>query len=154
MDALHRGEQVRLSRGAVSALANRQAKCSAGTSTRSGGRGFLCCRMLGCSSRPRGTDSRSDPQGRISEQTFYRSKKILGLLRGEGWQVGKHLVYRLYKEEGRALKKRPQERRKAVRHCEERSRPTTPIRLGQWISLPNNWCSAFITADCHFVRRT
>lgn len=49
------------------------------------------------------------------------------LLRREGWQVGKHLVYRLYKiEEGLALKKRPQKRRKAVRHREERFRPTTP----------------------------
>jgi putative transposase len=27
------------------------------------------------------------------------------LLNSEGWAVGKHLVYRLYKEEGLALKK-------------------------------------------------
>jgi putative transposase len=46
------------------------------------------------------------------------------LLRREGWKVGKHLVYRLYKEEGLALKKRPQRRRKAVRPREERLRPT------------------------------
>ena len=40
--------------------------------------------------------------------------------------MGKHLVYRLYKEEGLALKKRPQKRRKAMRHREERFRPTAP----------------------------
>ncbi len=56
----------------------------------------------------------------------YGYRKILVLLRREGWQVGKHLVYRLYKEEGLALKKRPQRRRKAVHHREERFRPTAP----------------------------
>ena len=50
----------------------------------------------------------------------YGYRKILVLLRREGWQVGKHLVYRLYKEEGLALKNRPQKRRKAVKHREER----------------------------------
>ena len=56
----------------------------------------------------------------------YGYRKILVLLRREGWQVGKHLVYRLYKEEGLALKKRPQKRRKAVRHRQERFHPTAP----------------------------
>ena len=41
----------------------------------------------------------------------YGYRKILVLRRREGWNVGKHLVYRLYKEEGLALKKRPQRRR-------------------------------------------
>lgn len=50
------------------------------------------------------------------------------LLRREGWQVSKHLVYQFYKEEGLALKKRPQKRRKAVRHREERFKPTAPDR--------------------------
>jgi putative transposase len=56
----------------------------------------------------------------------YGYRKVLVLLRREGWPVGKHLVYRLYKEEGLALKKRPQKRRKAMRHREERFRPTAP----------------------------
>lgn len=38
----------------------------------------------------------------------YGYRKIRVLLNREGWKVGKHLVYRLYKEEGLALKKRPQ----------------------------------------------
>jgi putative transposase len=48
------------------------------------------------------------------------------LLNREGWDVGKHLVYPLYKEEGLALKKRPQRKRKAVRHREERFIATAP----------------------------
>ncbi len=56
----------------------------------------------------------------------YGYRKILVLLRREGWNVGKYLVYRLYKEEGLALKKRPQRRRKAVRHREERFVATAP----------------------------
>jgi len=50
----------------------------------------------------------------------YGYRKILVLLRREGWSVGKHLVYRLHKEESLALKKRPPKRRKAVKHREER----------------------------------
>jgi putative transposase len=48
------------------------------------------------------------------------------LLNPEGWDVGKYLVYRLYKEPGLALKKRPQRKRKAVRHREERFIATVP----------------------------
>jgi putative transposase len=57
----------------------------------------------------------------------YGYRKIRVLLNREGWEVGKYLVYRLYKEEGMALKKmRPQRKRKAVRHREERFRATGP----------------------------
>ena len=56
----------------------------------------------------------------------YGYRKIRVLLNREGWEVGKHLVYRLDKEEGLALKKRPQGKRKAVRHREERFIATAP----------------------------
>jgi putative transposase len=56
----------------------------------------------------------------------YGYRKIRVLLNREGWGVGKYLVYRLYKEEGLALKKRPQRKRKAVRHREERFIATAP----------------------------
>ena len=56
----------------------------------------------------------------------YGYRKIRVLLNREGWEVGKHLVYRLYREEGLALKKRPQRKRKAVRHREERFIATAP----------------------------
>ena len=48
------------------------------------------------------------------------------LLNREGWNAGKYLVYRLYKEEGLTLKKRPQRKRKAVRHREEKFVATAP----------------------------
>ena len=56
----------------------------------------------------------------------YGYRKIRVLLNREGWQVGKSLVCRLYKEEGLALKKRPQRRRKAERNREERFVATAP----------------------------
>jgi putative transposase len=57
----------------------------------------------------------------------YGYRKIRALLNREGWNVGKYLVYRLYKEEGLALKKmRPQRKRKAVKHREERFKATGP----------------------------
>jgi putative transposase len=56
----------------------------------------------------------------------YGYRKIRVLLSREGWDVGKYLVYRLYKEEGLALKKRPQRKRKAVRYREERFIATAP----------------------------
>jgi putative transposase len=56
----------------------------------------------------------------------YGYRKIRVLLNREGWQVGKYLVYRLYQEEGLALKKRPQRKRKAVRQREERFVATAP----------------------------
>ncbi len=44
----------------------------------------------------------------------YAYRKIRVLLNREGWAVGKHLVYRLYREEGLTLRHRPPRRRKAV----------------------------------------
>jgi transposase InsO family protein len=48
----------------------------------------------------------------------YGYRKIRVLLNREGWDVGKYLVYRLYKEEGLALKRRSNRKRKAVRRRE------------------------------------
>jgi len=44
----------------------------------------------------------------------YGYRKIRVLLTREGWAVGKHLVYRLYREEGLTLRHRPPRRRKAM----------------------------------------
>src|ERR1700689_5895000 len=57
----------------------------------------------------------------------YGYRKIRALLNREGWNVGKYLVCRLYKEEGMTLKKmRPQRKRKAIKHREERFQATGP----------------------------
>jgi putative transposase len=76
-------------------------------------------------------DPRTELRMRIREiaqaRVRYGYRKIRVLLNREGWQVGKHLVYRLYKEEGLALKRmKPAGRRKAVRHREEKFKPTAP----------------------------
>jgi putative transposase len=57
----------------------------------------------------------------------YGYRKIRVLLNREGWDVGKYLVYRLYKEEGLTLKRmKPAGKRKAVRTREDRLKPTAP----------------------------
>jgi putative transposase len=54
----------------------------------------------------------------------YGYRKIRVLLNREGWDVGKHLVYRLYKEEGLTLKRmKPAGKRKAARQREEKFKP-------------------------------
>jgi len=70
-------------------------------------------------------DPRTELRMRIREiaqsRVRYGYRKTRALLHREGWDVGKYLVYRLYKEEGLTLKKmRPQRKRKAVKHREER----------------------------------
>src|SRR5664280_3611068 len=75
-------------------------------------------------------DPRTELRMRIREiaqsRVRYGYRKIRVLLNREGWNVGKYLVYRLYKEEGLALKKRPLRKRKAVRHREEKFVATAP----------------------------
>lgn len=59
----------------------------------------------------------------------YGYRMIRVLLNREGWNVGKDLVYRLYKEEGLGLRKRPSGRRRAVVHRQERFKPTGPNQV-------------------------
>jgi len=63
-------------------------------------------------------DPRTALRQRIAElaraRVRYGYRKIRVLLNREGWAVGKHLVYRLYWEEGLTLRHRPPRRRKAV----------------------------------------
>ena len=53
----------------------------------------------------------------------YGYRRIQVMLHREGWQAGKNLVWRLYKEEGLALRKKLPKRRKMVVQREERFRP-------------------------------
>jgi putative transposase len=59
----------------------------------------------------------------------YGYRMIRVLLNRGGWKVGKDLVYRLYKEEGLGLRKRPAGRRRAVVHRQERFKPTGPNQV-------------------------
>jgi putative transposase len=56
----------------------------------------------------------------------YGYRKIRVLLKREGWNVGKKLVYRLYCEEGLALRHMPRRRRCAAANRRERSKVTAP----------------------------
>jgi putative transposase len=76
-------------------------------------------------------DPRTELRMRIREiaqaRVRYGYRKIRVLLNREGWEVGKYLAYRLYREEGLTLKRmKPAGKRKAARHREERFKATAP----------------------------
>ena len=76
-------------------------------------------------------DPRTELRMRIREiaqaRVRYGYRKIRVLVNREGWEVGKHLVYRLYKEEGLILKRmKPAGKRKAARQREEKFKPVAP----------------------------
>ena len=48
------------------------------------------------------------------------------MLRREGWPISRNLVYRLYREEGLALRSQRPRRRKMVVHREARIKPSRP----------------------------
>jgi putative transposase len=80
------------------------------------------CRTVRCARATYRYRSHRDPRTalrqRIAElaqaRVRYGYRKIRVLLNREGWAVGKHLVYRLYREEGLTLRHRPARRRKAM----------------------------------------
>ena len=59
----------------------------------------------------------------------YGYRKIRVLLIREGWQVGKKLVYRLYREEGLGLRRRPKARRTVSEHSRQKPRAEGPNQV-------------------------
>jgi putative transposase len=59
----------------------------------------------------------------------YGYRKILVLLKREGWEVGKSLMQRLYREEGLGLKQRPKRRRQVAVNRRERHKPGGPNQV-------------------------
>jgi putative transposase len=59
----------------------------------------------------------------------YGYRKIRVPLNREGWKVGKKLVYRLYREEGLALRHKPGRKRRAATQRRERLQPTAPNQV-------------------------
>jgi len=51
-------------------------------------------------------------------------RRVHIMLKREGWQVGKHIVYRLYREEGLCLRAKRPHRRKMAVHREARCQPS------------------------------
>jgi putative transposase len=74
----------------------------------------------------------------------YGYRMIRVLLNREGWKVGKDLVYRLYREEGLGLRKRPTGKRWAVVHRQDRFRPTGPNQV---------WAMDFVSDRLSDARR-
>jgi len=56
----------------------------------------------------------------------YGYRRVHIMLRRDGWAVGKNLVWRLYREEGLALRTKRPRRRKMVVHREARCQPNRP----------------------------
>ena len=62
----------------------------------------------------------------VATRIRYGYRRVHVMLRREGWEVGKHIVCRVYREEGLCLRaKRPRRRKMAV-HREARCRPSRP----------------------------
>jgi putative transposase len=59
----------------------------------------------------------------------YGYRKIRVLLNREGWNVSRSLAYRLYCEEGLALRPRRSHRRRAAAQRRERFRSTAPNQV-------------------------
>ena len=80
------------------------------------------CRIIRCARATYYYRSHRDPRTALRQRlremaqarVRYGDRKIRVLLNREGWAVGKHLVYRLYREEGLTLRHQPPRRRKAV----------------------------------------
>ncbi len=59
----------------------------------------------------------------VQTRIRYGYRRVHILLKREGWAVGRNLVYRLYREEGLALRSKRPRRRKMAVHRETRHRP-------------------------------
>lgn len=72
----------------------------------------------------------------------YRRTRVM--LNREGWKVGKNLVYRLYKEEGLALRRKSPRRRKMAVQREQRCLPQRPN---------DAWSLDFVSDELHRGQR-
>ncbi len=84
--------------------------------------------------KPSTRDPRTELRQRLHEiattRIRYGYRRVPILLKRDGWMVGRNVVYRLYREEGLALRTKRPRRRKVVVHREARCQP----RYGAWTS--------------------
>jgi len=81
--------------------------------------------------------SRRDPRLELRQRMHeiaqtrirYGYRRIQIMLRREGWPISRNLVYRLYREEGLALRSKRPRRRKMVVHREARIKPSRPNQV-------------------------
>ena len=92
-----------------------------------------CCLTRQHRSTPR-KPSRKDPRTELRQRMrdivrtriHYGYRRVHVMLSRDGWSVGRNLVYRLYREEGLALRSRQPRRRKMLVHRQARHQPTRP----------------------------
>lgn len=81
--------------------------------------------------------SRRDPRLELRQRMHeiaqtrirYGYRRIQIMLRREGWPISRNLVYRLYREEGLALRSQRPRRRKMIVHREARVKPSRPNQV-------------------------
>ena len=77
--------------------------------------------------KPSTRDPRTEVRQRMHEivatRIRYGYRRVHVMLKCEGWQVGRNVVYRLYREEGLVLRRKQPRRRKMVVHREPRCKP-------------------------------
>ena len=80
--------------------------------------------------RPSTRDPQTALRQRMHEITStrirYGYRRVHIMLKREGWQVGKNIVYRVYREEGLCLRSKRPRRRKMAVHREARCQPKRP----------------------------
>ncbi|WP_407695313.1 IS3 family transposase [Sphingobium cloacae] len=62
----------------------------------------------------------------VATRIRYGYRRVHVMLKREGWQIGRNVVYRLYREEGLVLRTKQPRRRKMVVHREARCKPQRP----------------------------
>ncbi len=92
------------------------------------------CSLTGQNRSTQGKPSTRDPRLAVRQrmheivQTRIRNgyRRVYIMLKRDGSSIGRNTVYRLYREEGLALRSKRPRRRKMVVHREARCRPTRP----------------------------
>ncbi len=96
--------------------------------------GRRACQVTGQHRSTQRKPSTRDPRAEIRQRMHeiiatrirYGYRRVHIMLKREGWQVGRNVVYRLYREEGLVLRTKQPRRRKMVVHREGRCQPQRP----------------------------
>jgi len=88
--------------------------------------------------KPSTRDPRTEVRRRMHEivatRIRYGYRRVHVMLKPEGWQVGRNVVYRLYREEGLVLRTKQPRRRKMLVHRQARCSRSARMKHGASIS--------------------
>ena len=85
------------------------------------------------SCRPPDTELRTQLRDLANERKRFGYRRLFVLLRQEGEPSGINRIYRLYREDGLTVRKRPAQARRGVAGCRSWSNPSRTL-AGRWIS--------------------